>query len=411
MFKIAFIGQKGILVSQGGIERHVEELSVRLARDGHQVLVYTRPQFVPKEYKNYEKVKLISLPSINTKNLDAISHTFISIFNAIYKQKVDIIHLQGVGPSLLSWLPKILDSRVKIVATIHSADWEHQKWSSFAKFMLKAGCKFACKFADESLAVSRGLQTLCLQKYHSDVTYIPNGVGQPEKTNTAEKEILKTFDLQKNKYILVVSRLIKHKGIHYLIEAFKKMQEKYAHRKDIESTNFKNFKLVIVGSTSFTEKYQQYLIKLTKNNPDIIFTGAQTGQNLDAIFRNAYLYCQPSESEGLSIAVLEAMSHAKTVLISDIDENIELISGNAQTGAVGFDFKNKNIKDLTSKLEILIKHPEIVYKVGRKAHEYVKLYYNWEEIVSRTQKLYKNIVKVEDKLKKYISNFKPAIIR
>ena len=82
MFKIAFIGQKGIPVSQGGVERHVEELSIRLARNGHDVYVYTRPHFTPKEYKKYEEVNLISLPSLRTKNLDAITHVFISILSA-----------------------------------------------------------------------------------------------------------------------------------------------------------------------------------------------------------------------------------------------------------------------------------------------------------------------------------------
>lgn len=46
--RIAMIGQKGIpLISDGGgIEKHVEELSTRLAERGHQVFVYIRPRFV-----------------------------------------------------------------------------------------------------------------------------------------------------------------------------------------------------------------------------------------------------------------------------------------------------------------------------------------------------------------------------
>lgn len=393
MFKIAFIGQKGIPVSQGGVERHVEELSVRLARNGHQVFVYTRPHWVPKEYKKYEGVNLISLPSLNTKNLDAITHTFISTLSAVFREKVDIIHYQGVGPSLLSWLPKILNKRIKIISTIHSADWEHQKWSLLAQLMLKLGAKFACQFSDEIIAVARSLQKHCLVKHRKEVTYIPNGVSRPLKIEETSNNILNHFKLQPHKYLLIVTRLVKHKGVHYLIEAFKRIKNKYAHH-----PIFQGFKLVIVGSTAFTENYQKFLCRLTQDKEDIIFTGIQTGANLDALFRNAYLYVQPSESEGLSIAVLEAMSYGRAVLVSDISENLELIAGNAGSGATGFDFENKNVLDLSHKLELLISNSHIVHQVGTKAKKYVRLYYNWEEIVARTEKIYKNVVLVKDKI-------------
>ena len=40
--KIAFIGQKGIPAIAGGVEKHVEKLSTRLAAQGHEVTVYVR---------------------------------------------------------------------------------------------------------------------------------------------------------------------------------------------------------------------------------------------------------------------------------------------------------------------------------------------------------------------------------
>ncbi|HPA25765.1 MAG TPA: glycosyltransferase family 4 protein [bacterium] len=400
MFKIAFIGQKGIPITQGGVERHVEELSLRLSRNGYDVYVYTRPHFVPKEYKKYDNVNLISLPSLRTKNFDAISHTFLATLHAVFKLKADVIHYQGVGPSILSWLPKILNYNIKVVTTVHSADWDHQKWSFFAKFMLELGAKFACKFADETIAVSRSLQKYCLSRNKGEATYIPNGVPLPDKNNELADKVLAGFNLEKQQYLLVVSRLIKHKGVHYLIEAFKRLKDR-----DGASKKMADLKLVIVGSTAFTENYQKFLLKLTRDRKDIIFTGIQTGANLDALYRNCYLYAQPSESEGLSISVLEAMSYGKAVLVSDIEENLELISGNAESGSVGFDFQNKNVNDLAQKIAILYNNPQIVHQVGAKARNHVKLYYNWEEITTRTEKIYKNIVLVKDRVKKFSPAF------
>ena len=49
--KIAIIGQKGIPAKSGGVETHVEELSIRLAKCGHDVFVYARHNY------NVDKLK------------------------------------------------------------------------------------------------------------------------------------------------------------------------------------------------------------------------------------------------------------------------------------------------------------------------------------------------------------------
>ena len=43
--KVAFIGQKGLPATYGGVERHVEELAARVAAHGHQACVYNRPHY------------------------------------------------------------------------------------------------------------------------------------------------------------------------------------------------------------------------------------------------------------------------------------------------------------------------------------------------------------------------------
>ena len=87
--KIAMIGQKGIPAKAGGIERHVEELSAELANRGHEVLVYCRSWYA-WPVQNHRGVKCVKTPSIATKHLDAITHTFTSILAAT-REKVDVI--------------------------------------------------------------------------------------------------------------------------------------------------------------------------------------------------------------------------------------------------------------------------------------------------------------------------------
>ena len=83
--KIAFIGQKGIPAKSGGVEKHVEEVAARLVKKGNDVFVYVRNNYTPHDLFEYRGIKLIHLPSIPTKHLDAISHTFFATIHSLFK--------------------------------------------------------------------------------------------------------------------------------------------------------------------------------------------------------------------------------------------------------------------------------------------------------------------------------------
>lgn len=73
--RIAVIGTRGIPAKHGGIERHCEELYTRLAQRGHDITIFVRPEYVDSQLGTYKGVRLKPLPVINSKNLEAISHT------------------------------------------------------------------------------------------------------------------------------------------------------------------------------------------------------------------------------------------------------------------------------------------------------------------------------------------------
>ncbi len=376
--RIAMIGQKGIpFIRDGGVERHVEELSVRLAARGHEVYAYVRPRFIVNGQKVYKGVRLISLPSIPTKNLDTITHTFLSTINVLFK-KVDVIHYHGVGPSTLAWIPRIFKPRARVIVTFHSIDRFHKKWGWFARVYLGWGEWTAVHFPHKTIAVSEVIKKYCKKKFKKDVAYIPNGVVV-EKISGTDK--IKLFGLKKDGYILTVARLIKHKGIHYLIKAYRELERTFGDDpKDWPGGKIK--KLVIVGAPSFSDDYFAYLNQIAEQSPNIIFAGFQTGEPLQQLFANAYLYVHPSEAEGLSITILEAMSYGTCVLISDIPENMETIDHS------GFSFAAKNEKDLFDKLVYLLNFPEGVKRRGERGQEFIKKNFNWDDVVGKTETLY-----------------------
>lgn len=374
--QIAMIGQKGIPTRFGGIERHVEALAVRLGAAGHAVTVYSRSWYAPPRVEFSKGVRVVVTPTIPTKHLDAIIHTLTSTVHAI-KDGVDIIHYHGVGPSLLAWIPRVFAPRIRVVATFHCIDRHHQKWNAFARFMLGLGERSACAFAHETVAVSRTLQSYCDNSFSVKTRYIPNGIAEP---GDAKEDLLPGFGLEKGKYLVMVSRLVKHKGVHYLIEAFKEL-------KAMGATGGK--KLAIVGDTAFTDDYVAECKTLAGDDADIVFTGYQNGDRLHQIFAHAYAVVHPSESEGLPIAVLEAMSYGKAVLASDIPEIMEV------TRVHGLAFRNGSVKDLVRKLRHLLANPDLALQKGAEAKEFVLRDYHWDDIVAETETLYLQLLNEE----------------
>jgi len=356
------IGQKGIPTLFGGIERHVEELSCNLAkRENYQVFVYARPYYTPKRIKKYRKVNVIHLPSLRTKHLDAVSHTFLASWHAIFKLKAEVVHYHGIGPALCIWIPKLFSPRTKVIFTFHCRDYFHQKWSGFARFSLKLGEFVGCYLADEVIPVSSEIQAYVERKYNRRANFIPHGVVQ-EKYVPAK--IIKQWSLAQGNYLLVVSRLIKHKGIHYLIDAFKKIKT--------------DKKLVIVGPCFYTQSYEQKLKEMSEKDDRIIFLGAQQGKALKELYSNAYFFINPSEQEGLPFTVLEAASFGIALLLSDIAIHQKMF------GKLPFLFRNKSIRDLKEKMEFLLENRQLVSKTSREFKNYAKENYNWNRVVDRT---------------------------
>jgi len=360
--KIAFIGQKGIPAKSGGVDRHVENLAMFLAKKGEEVIVYNRSNYLPEKISQWQGVKLIYLPYIDHKNLAAITHGFLATIDAIIK-RADIVHYHGIGPSLLSWIPRIFLPKAKVIATLHSFDYGNDKWGTFAKFMLKMGEKSMCKYAHEIIVLTDLMRDYLWQRHGRDSIVIPNGafIEKNQQIN-----FLLPYGLEKGKYIISVSRLIRLKGLQYLIPAFKEL-----NRDDI--------KLAIVGDG----EYQADLEKLAANDPRIIFLGNQTGEALNQLYTNANLFVQSSEMEGLSISLLEAMAHGLPCVVSEIVANRQAAADTALY------FESKNIPSLKNILEEALTDAEKMKNLAQRGKERAETFFNWDKVSEETQKIYK----------------------
>lgn len=375
--KIAFIGQKGIPARQGGVEKHAQELSIRLAKAGFEVSVYSRKHYTLSNLKTFEDVNITYLPSINTKHLDAITHSFLATCHALW-HNYDVIHYHGVGPSLLSWMPRLFRPGTKVIATFHSIDREHQKWGRLARFFLTLGEWTICRFPHETIVISKSLQKYCWERFKKNARYIPNGVAINDKGD--DTKILSEFGITKNNYILAVSRLIKHKGLHFLIDAYERLQTKK--------------KLLIAGENSNTQDYSNDLKKKAKNNRNIIFAGQRNSDELAVLYKNASLFVQPSETEGLSISLLEAISNGVPVIVSDIEGNKEVV------GNLGLIFESKNALDLANKINFAFYNETLIRNNALVLQKQIEEKYNWKDIAAQTIEIYSQLSKKTPELLK-----------
>ena len=368
--KILMIGQKGLPAHTGGVERAVDELATRLVADGHEVIAYCRKHYTLNAncVQDYRGVKLVYLPAIKTKHLDMVTHVFLSTIHALF-QRADVIHYHGIGPAIFAWIPRIFNPRSKVYVTFQCKDYFHEKWGMLARTVFHIGEFVACRFTHKTIVVSKLLQRYVSKQYGRKAIYIPNGVTIPQRRPI--KKIAR-YGLTHKGYILSVSRLVRHKGIHYLIDAYR----------ELKAQGVSLPPLVIVGGSSFTDSYVSEIKKQAKGDKDILFLGAKQGDELAELFSNAKLFVQPSEQEGLSLALLEAMSYGCPVLVSDIAENKEVVPW------VGYSFHNKDSKHLASQLASILGTPARQAEAAKQNREHVKVNYNFDHLIRKAIRAY-----------------------
>jgi len=369
---IAMLGHKRIPSREGGVEIVVEQLSTRMVEKGHSVTCYNRSghhvsgkEFDGNVLSDYKGVKLKSVFTINRKGFSAMSSSFFGAVLAAFG-KYDVVHFHAEGPCAMLWLPKLFGKRC--IATIHGIDWQRAKWGGFASKYIKFGEKIAVKYADEIIVLSQGVQQYFLDTYGRKTEFIPNGVNKPIPRKS--QMIKEKYGLDKDEYILFLGRLVPEKGVSYLVEAYRKIDT--------------DKRLVIAGGSSDTDFFIQELQELAQGDDRIIFTGFVQGQLLEELYSNAYMYCLPSDLEGMPLSLLEAMSYGNCCLVSDIAECTEVVEDKAII------FRKSDVFDLTKKLKKICDDTTVVEKYRKDVSTFICKKYNWDDIVRQTLELYRS---------------------
>jgi glycosyltransferase involved in cell wall biosynthesis len=373
--RIAMIGQKSIPARFGGIETHVDQLATRLVARGHEVSVFCRARYRPSvddqaatdgfrstpDGITYKDVRLLYRPSINTKHLDAATHTFLCAAESRFRKAYDVVHFHGIGPS--AFVPLARSSRHAVVTTVHALDWRQVKWGKWAKRVILKGEDTGIRSSDGVIAVSKVIAHYVKRRYGVEPRHIPNGANiLPRRPVSA----IRRWGLEGDDYILTVGRIIPDKGLHWLLEAFSKISTPV--------------RLVIVGSETPPTSYSRRLREMASDR--VIFTGDLYGDALEEFYSNCKFYVLASEVEGLPITVCEAMAFGRCVLLSDIPENAEV------GGDVAAYFATGDVRSLGSSLERLLRDESEIAARGEAARRRAEARYNWDRLVESLEAFY-----------------------
>jgi glycosyltransferase involved in cell wall biosynthesis len=364
--KIAVLGIKGI-PGKHGVEIVVDSLVPYLSAMGHDITVYGYDSYT-NQTKDYCGVRIKTVNGSSRKNIEMISHMWNASIDT-RKDNYDIIHIHSTDPCLLAWLPR---SRLGVVATSHGRAYIREKWSTIAKSVSKFAEYFFMYIPKRITSVSKDLAEYYQSEYKRCVAYIPNGIKIRKKPDI---DLLGKWNIKVANYLFCsAGRMERTKGIHTLIEAYKKLKP--------------DISLVIAGGGSGTDF--QYFDELKHNKPDnVIFTGFLTGDDLYALYAHAKIFIFPSEYEAMSMALLEGLSFGTPTIYSDIPEN------RAVADELGYSFKVSSTDSLVDQINYVLSNYEEAVKTGVKAKNVITQRHDWKVIANQYNEIYEQMKKHE----------------
>jgi glycosyltransferase involved in cell wall biosynthesis len=295
-------------------------------------------------------------------------------------REYDIIHVhQFLYPAFVSVLigKKVLKKPVLIISTSSgkTSDMEMLK-------RLPAGCfqlKFLLKEADYLVAISKATSEDFKQIGYSEsrILYIPNGVEIPFTGKISYNQGLN---------VITTVRLVREKGVDILLRAWANVlgQEKA-------------LRLAIMGNGPLVSELKGLAQSLgLVGLVDFMGMTYDVAQHL----READLFILPSRSEGLSVALLEAMSHGMPCIATNIGGNSELLRGGIERISQGGYMIAENgllvnpddVKGLTEAILYFIRNERAREEMGRRARKFIQENYSIDLVAERYIDLYQSIL-------------------
>ncbi len=352
--KIAIIGSRGYPIVYSGYETFVKEVSERLVAQNIDVRVYCQKHLFSARPKIVNGVELVYMPTVQTKSLNQLVHSFFSMVHACFS-KTDVILVVNAanGPfGLISLL-----AQKKTLINVDGLEWLRPKWKGLGAAYFKFAAKLATLFYNTIITDAEAMRQVYLQTFKANSTVIAYGANIRHSKNPS---LINQFGLIPNEYFLIVGRLIPDNNSDLILEGFKKANS--------------NKKLVIVGDVPYQDAYAQ---KMKAHASDqILFLGYITDSEVLAeLYHQSYAYLHGHEYGGTNPTMLKAMAYGCAILALDTVFNREML----ENGQFGWFFQ-KTSDSVALYLQQAEHNPQAVQTLKEKARDGITQKYNWDEV-------------------------------
>ena len=352
--KIAIIGSRGYPIVYSGYETFVKEVSERLVAQNIDVRVYCQKHLFTTRPKTVNGVELIYMPTVQTKSLNQLVHSFFSMIHACCS-KTDVILVVNAanGPfGLISLL-----AQKKTLINVDGLEWLRPKWKGLGAAYFKFAAKLATLFYNTIITDAEAMRQVYLNTFKANSTVIAYGANIRHSKNPG---LINQFGLTPNEYFLIVGRLIPDNNSDLILEGFKKANS--------------NKKLVIVGDVPYQDAYAQKM--KAQASDQILFLGYITDSEVLAeLYHQSYAYLHGHEYGGTNPTMLKAMGYGCAILALDTVFNREML----ENGQFGWFFQ-KTSDSVALYLQQAEHNPQAVQTLKEKARDGITQKYNWDEV-------------------------------
>ncbi len=234
----------------------------------------------------------------------------ISLRKTLLEQKIDVLHSHLFGPITGAAAGAFLAGKAHI-GTLHDI---HMIEESPARIRL---LQIATLLGTKLFTVSQSMQSWYRERAYfsqASLSTIYNTVKPANRlTQENHAQLKHSLNIEPGIPVLIcVGRLVKLKRHDLLLKALQQLPD-----------SNKDYKLLIVGDGPELESTQQLCTSLALDN-SVIFTGMRNDVN--HLLQISDIFIQCSDTEGLSMSILEALAHSLPCVVTDVGSNAELVS-------------------------------------------------------------------------------------
>jgi glycosyltransferase involved in cell wall biosynthesis len=355
--KLAILGTRGIPANYGGFETFAEELATRLVDRGHDVTVYCRSNNVSYPFALYKGVRLKILPTIGTKHLDTVVHTFLSVLHAV-AFRFDCILMCNAANAIFAVVPRMTGTPVAL--NVDGIERKRKKWGLAGRTYYRVSEYLATIIPNVIVTDASVIREYYLKKYGKASTMIAYGA---DCSRTETTEILKKLNVDSRRYFLYVSRLEPENNALMVVRAFEQAST--------------DKQLLIVGDAPYAEDYIRELRSSTDRR--IHFPGGIYGIGYHELQSHAFVYIHATEVGGTHPALIEAMGAGNCILVYDTPENRE-VAGDC---ALFFN----DTETLLRQIRVTLDNRTLVESLRARAEARAKALYSWDAVTSAYENL------------------------